>query len=240
MSTAAKNESATAQKIINHMNKDHVHNIEDFLVVYGHVDQDVAQRRPQMESITCSSMTLSYVDMNGGRSNLQIAIEPTLESLDDARAKLVEMSQKAAAKRGFSEYLVNEVPFLKSNKDYVAIAFFGVLYYCAIRPNHLKYALDRFEVPAGVQHYIMNYHTGFFRLLTFLHSVEAVVILYPLLRKFRMGTMKKIASMGLCVVEGAFFVSAFRLTVDKVMNPNRAKEQWSTYNFFKYKYTSYN
>lgn len=212
-------------RIINHMNKDHSHNIEDFLVIYAHVDPQVAERRPQMESLELGSMSLSYIDMHGTKCFIRIPIEPTLETFNDARSKLVEMSQIAARKRGFSEYLINDIPFFKSIKDYIAFALFFALYYFAIKPdvlNHLVY--DVLQIQPETAKYIMDYHIVVFRAILIIHSLEAIVILYPLLRKFRMGTLKKLTCLAFVLIEGIVFLGAFKETVDKAQNPNRNKE----------------
>lgn len=226
MTNGAKDDSHLIPRIVKHMNKDHVHNIEDFLVVYAHVDPDIAQRKPAMETLNLGSMSLSYIDMEGTKCFIRVPIQPTMSSFNDARSKLVEMSQIAARKRGFSEYLVHDIPFFKSLKDYLAFTLFFSLYLFAIKPHLLKYLVDDiFKIDVNISNYIMDYHQSVFRILLICHSLEAVVILYPLLRKFRMGTLKKFACLFLCLVEGMIFLSAFKETVDKAQNPNRNKEK---------------
>ncbi|KAG0682308.1 hypothetical protein C6P40_001906 [Pichia californica] len=224
--SAAKNGANLVPRIINHMNKDHVHNIEDFLVIYGHVDPSIAERRPAMEDLELGAMTLSYIDMQGTKCHVRIPIEPTLENFSDSRSKLVEMSQVAARKRGFSEYLINDIPFFNSVKDYVCVTLFFALYYFALKPHVLAYLVNEvFEVSPNVAKYILDYHVTIFRGILIIHSLEAIVILYPLLRKFRMGTLKKFACLLSTLIEGIVFLSAFKETIDRAQNPNRNKEK---------------
>lgn len=226
MSKATSDDSHLVPRIINHMNKDHSHNIEDYLVVYAHVDPEIAKRRPALETLNLGAMSLSYIDMEGTKCFIRVPIEPTMESFHDARAKLVEMAQVAAARRGFSEYLVNDVPFFSSFKDYVCVALFASLYTFAVKPHLLRYLVDDvLLLGPEISGYIMDYHVTVFRGLLLIHAVEAIVILYPLLRKFRMGTAKKLACLLLCLVEGIVFLSAFKEAVDRAQNPNRNKEK---------------
>lgn len=226
MTEKSKSGSNLVPRIITHMNKDHSHNIEDYLVIYGHVDPFVAQRRPTMEDLTLGSTTLSYIDMQGTKCFIRIPIEPTLESFNDARSKLIEMAQVSAHKRGFSEYVVNDVPFLNSFKDFLAILLFFSLYLFAIKPKFLKFLIfEVLNLNTEVSNYIMDYHLLVFRTILIIHSLEAMIILYPLLRKFRMGTLKKFTCLFLCLVEGIFFLSAFKEAVDRAQNPNRNKEK---------------
>lgn len=221
---ASSDDSHLIPRIINHMNKDHSHNLEDYLVVYAHVDPEIAKRRPTMETLNLGSMSLSYIDMEGTKCFIRIPIEPTMESFHDARAKLVEMAQVAAARRGFSEYLVNDVPFLTSFKEYVFVALFISLYTFALKPHLLQYIVDDvLALSPEASKFIMDYHVTLLRGLLLVHVAEAILILYPLLRKFRMGTLKKLSCLILCLIEGIFFLSAFKETVDRAQNPNRNK-----------------
>jgi hypothetical protein len=219
-------DNVITKRIVNHMNKDHVHNIEDFLVVYANVDSEVAQRNPRMETINLGSMSLSYIDMQGTKCVVRIPFQPSLDSLNNARSKLVEISQKAAQKRGFSEYLVNKVPFLTTTSDYIAIIVFFILYLFAIKQELLKYILDEFfQFPDNINYYILNYHTTFFRVLIGLHSIEAIGIVYPILRKHRMSTLKKIAALFLTLIEGVLFFKAYQREIQKAQNPKSKKEK---------------
>lgn len=214
-----------AQRIINHMNKDHLHNIEDYLVVYGNVDSEIAQRKPAMETIDLGSMSLSYIDMQGVKNIIRIPFQPSINSLRNARSKLVEMSQIAARKRGFSEYLVNKVPFMTTSLDYIAFALIGFLYVVAIKPDYMNYIVNEFfQFPESVNYYILNYHTSFFRFLIALHSIEAIGVVYPLLRKHRMGTFKKIISLFLTLIEGVIFYNAYKREIEKAANPKSKKQ----------------
>jgi len=226
MVDSASDDSHLISRIVKHMNKDHSHNIEDFLVIYGHVDQEMAKRNPAMESLSLGAMTLSYIDMEGTKNHVRIPIQPTMESFHDARSKLVEMAQISAHKRGFSEYVLNDVPFLANLIDYVAIFLFMALYFFAIKPFYLQLLLEEL-LPSGstISEYIMKYHVTLFRILLGLHSVEALLILYPLLRKYRMNTLKKYLCLLLCLIEGIIFLSSLKKSIEKAQNPNRSKEK---------------
>lgn len=225
MSSSSDN-TKIVERIIKHMNKDHAHNIEDILVIYAHVDPEIANRRPAMEDLGLESMTLSYVDMEGTKCNIKIPIQPTMESFGESRSRLVEMAQIAARKRGFSEYLVNDVPFMKTSKDWICMIIFFSLYFFALKPHYLEYLVnDVLEISPNVAQYILDYHVTLFRALLVIHSLEAMIILYPLLRKFRMGTLKKFTCLFLTLVEGIVFLSAFKEAVDRAQNPKRAKEK---------------
>lgn len=207
------------------MNKDHVHNIEDYLVVYGNVDAEIAQRRPTMETISLGAMSLSYIDMQGVKNIIRIPFQPSLNSFRDARSKLVEMSQIAAKRRGFSEYLVNTVPFMTTSLDYVAIGLIAFLYTIAIKPEYMEYLVyEFFQFPESVNYFLINYHTSFFRVLIALHSIEAIGVVYPLLRQHRMSTVKKMISLFLTLLEGVIFYNAYKREIEKAANPKSKKE----------------
>lgn len=226
MAKAGEDDSHLIPRIIKHMNKDHTHNLEDYLVVYGHVDPEIAQRKPTLETLNLGSMSISYIDMEGTKNFIRIPFEPTIESFHDARSKFVEMAQKAAARRGFSEYLLNDIPFLQSVKDYLAIGLFLTLYIFATKPDLLQYVLnDVLDISQQIKTIITDYHILAFRVILIVHSIEAVVILYPILRKYRMGTLKKLACLSLCLLEGIVFLSSFKVAIDRVQNPNRNKEK---------------
>lgn len=210
-------------RIIAHMNKDHVHNLEDYLVVYSHVDSEIAKRNPTLETLSLSSMTISYIDMHGTKCFIRIPFEPTLQSYRDSRNKLVEMAQKAAAKRGFSEYLINDIPF--KFKDWITVLLFISLYIFAYDPSILQYLIgdQLLNLSSNIQSYIMDYHITVFRTILIIHCLEAIVILYPLLRKFRMSTLKKMTCLLLCMMEGMVFLSSFKVAVDEAQNPKKPK-----------------
>ncbi|KGK39104.1 hypothetical protein JL09_g1784 [Pichia kudriavzevii] len=201
------------------MNKDHVHNLEDFLVIYGHVDQTMAQRNPRLETITLDAMTISFIDMGGSKENVKIFFQPSLDSLDDARIRLVEMSQNAAKKRGFSEHIVKKIPILRNWYDVPIFITMGVLYYWAMNLNSLLALVANFSTP--FQELIREYYISFFRVLVIIHVLESVLILYPLLRKYRVNIFQKLTALSITMVEGGFYINDFNRKIDEVSNPKK-------------------
>lgn len=213
-----------SKRIVDHMNNDHAHNLEDFLVISAHIDPLVASRKPTMESIDLSSMTISYIDMQGTKCHSRIPFEPSIESYGLVRERLVEMAQKAAAKRGFSEYLISDIPVPNTIREFVVIILFFSMYFGALKPDYLHWFIyDVLKLTGEIPDYIVNYNTSVFRVIIAVHLFEAMIILFPLTRTYRIPTHKKIVCMLLCFVEGIFFLSAFKLAVDRAQNPNRKK-----------------
>lgn len=206
-------------RIVKHMNKDHVHNLEDFLVIYGHVDQTMAQRNPRLETITLDAMTISFIDMGGSKENVKIFFQPSLDSLDDARIRLVEMSQNAAKKRGLSEHIVKKIPILRNWYDVPIFITMGVLYYWAMNLNSLLALVANFSTP--FQELIREYYISFFRVLVIIHVLESVLILYPLLRKYRVNIFQKLTALSITMVEGGFYINDFNRKIDEVSNPKK-------------------
>ncbi|GMM30894.1 hypothetical protein DAMA08_036390 [Martiniozyma asiatica (nom. inval.)] len=214
MSSASSNSEHMAIRLIDHVNKDHIHNLEDYLIVYGNVDANLASRKPTLENLQLGSMTISYIDMEGTKNFIRLPIEPCLDDLREARGKFIEMSQHASRKRGFSEHLIDRVPYPNSLKDAFAFVLFFGMWILAAKPDLLFWLVNALKLTTQWKEQILAWESKVFRGLIMLHSAEAMLILYPLLRKHRMGTAKKIICLALCLIEGVFFLGKFKDVID--------------------------
>lgn len=210
-------DSQILERIIKHMNKDHVHNLEDYLVVFGQVDLDMAKSDPKLDTMDLSSMTVSFLNDRGGRTFVRIPFEQRLETFRDARGQFVSMAAKAAKKRGFSEYIVNTVPKPTGTKDIIGIALFGTLWAISAKPEWAKVALTDFlHLGSSATGKILEYAPYLFKFLTVAHSMEAMLILYPLIRSHRMSIFNKVISLALTLVNGIIFIKAYKREITKV------------------------
>lgn len=208
-------EQEVVTRIMNHMNKDHVANMEDYLVVYGNVAEDLAKNSPSMDSMDLSSITVSFINERGGRTSVRIPFKHTLDSFRDARSQFVEMAQEAAGKRGFSEYVVNKIPAI-STAEYIWAPIFSCLWFFSAKPNILEGILnDNLHLNPETIESALYYVPRVFQGLVIVHAVEAVLILYPLIRKHRMGTLNKLISLTLCIFNGMFHIMQYKEEIRK-------------------------
>lgn len=203
-------------RIMAHMNKDHVHNLEDYLVVYGHVDLDLAKETPKLDAMDLSSMTLSFTNDRGGRTSVRVPFKHTLNSYRDARSQFVEMAQDAAKKRGFSEYLVNKVPVPNRPIDFLGMGIFLTLWLFAAQPTILETLFsDILKLNEAIVESVAHYVPMLFQFLIIAHSAEAMLLLYPLIRKHRMGTINKLLILGECLVNGILVIKVYKSEIER-------------------------
>lgn len=208
-------------RILSHMNKDHAHNLEDYLVVYGHVDETAASNNPTMETLSLDGFTISFTNANNGKTVIRIPFEPSLESYADAKTKLIQLAQEAAKRRGFSEYIVNEVPYFdKPIGAVVTIIMLTMIFFVAV-PTQLSNFLNMINISDSAKDVIKQYIAPVVRVLVAVHSIEAVLILYPLTRKHRMGFFNKLASLGWTMIQGMAFIAAYKRAISRATNPKK-------------------
>lgn len=211
-------------RILAHMNKDHAHNLEDYLVVYGNAAADLAQNTPQMDALDLTSMTLSFANERGGRTSVRVPLVRRLETYADARSVLVDMAAEAAHKRGFSEYIVNKVPLPKTFPPVMCLTTMLLLWFFSAFPNALERVMRACELDAHVPQ-TLAYVPQIFRGLMMIHSAEAVLILYPLMRQHRMSTANKVLGLTLCLFNGYFFIGAYKRLVRETASVGKRPER---------------
>ncbi|TID31070.1 hypothetical protein CANINC_000314 [Pichia inconspicua] len=209
-------------RILAHMNKDHAHNLEDYLVVFGHVDETAASRNPTMESLTLDGFTVSFTNAtNNSRTLIKIPFEPSLETYTDAKTRLVQLAQTAAKRRGFSEYIVNEVPYFDKPANVIVTIILAFVFFFVAMPTQLSNFLNLLNLSDSVKDKIQGYIAPVLRILIAIHSIEAILILYPLIRKHRMGFFNKLAALGWTMIQGVAFISAYKRAINRASSPRK-------------------
>lgn len=97
-------------RIMNHMNKDHSLSLFDYLNAYCamKIDPDDPKSSVKMVDITNDHLTLEYTWKGSPNTQkAEIAINPPMTSLRDARTALVRMAQDAAGSRGYATHRIS-------------------------------------------------------------------------------------------------------------------------------------
>lgn len=95
-------QAAAKKRIIDHMNADHQAALEYFLQVYCRVSPGDA-KGAQMEEISLSDMVIT-----AKRTRYSVPIDPPMQSLLDARHRIVDMYKYCLGKLGLSDITVTE------------------------------------------------------------------------------------------------------------------------------------
>lgn len=103
---SATSDAAAKERIISHMNADHSSSLSDYLQFYAHIQEPLAATAVLLD-ISLTKMTISTKSSPSGTTTTYIPIRPPMESLGDARVRLVDMAYEAMAGLGKSRYVVD-------------------------------------------------------------------------------------------------------------------------------------
>ncbi|SCV05606.1 LANO_0H11188g1_1 [Lachancea nothofagi CBS 11611] len=124
--------TSSPEGIVAHMNKSHKLALEDYLYAYGSVRFTDKIAHVRLENIDLTHMTLQFnhFDVEFEIEKV-ILLEPPLKDWSEARPRLVEMAETAAAKRGYSHVQINEISHPKGLGDYafIMLVFFPLACY---------------------------------------------------------------------------------------------------------------
>ncbi|KAL2007793.1 hypothetical protein VTN00DRAFT_7775 [Thermoascus crustaceus] len=98
----AEQQAVTKKRIVDHMNTDHQTALEYFLQVYCRVAPGAA-KGAQMEDISLSDMVIT-----AKRTRYSVPIDPPMQSLLDARHRIVDMYHHCLDRLGLSDITVTE------------------------------------------------------------------------------------------------------------------------------------
>lgn len=112
-------EAAIKIRIITHMNKDHVTDLEQYLQAFNGLSA-AAAAQPQLLDMTLDAMTIKSIS-----GVHKVAITPPLASLKGSRDKLVDMSRTAQSRLGISDIKITFLP----PAGFDLVVYSGVLFY---------------------------------------------------------------------------------------------------------------
>jgi hypothetical protein len=200
-------------RILSHMNKDHALSVEDYLVVYGNVPIGLKISNIKMTEISLKHLTISFKheDIEFDVTKI-IPFEPPLESLSEARVRLVEMAKFAAAERGLAHFQVkgykkpalSELPLALLIISPLLVFLFPVL----LKNQYVARFLSGSTVSSLVKYSIHIYYASIV-----IHALEAYFLLEPLMERYRVPTEFKIEWYVTVLLEGFPAIKRFRKLV---------------------------
>ncbi|WPK25975.1 hypothetical protein PUMCH_003317 [Australozyma saopauloensis] len=214
-------DSATKERIIGHMNRDHQLALVDYTVVYG--KQPLASFRPSsvvISDINTKSVTLRFEQANGTIKTVEVEFEKAVEadnltvsSSADIKGKLIAMAEYAAKKQGFSHKQVKTVAKPRSGISYTMYALAVVLSATYVKPSLVRNVLSSIGLQnstllakwAFVERNISPIFLGTY----LIHIMEIVFVMLPKARKYRMPRETAMAWVGMNFIEG--FLAFIRL-----------------------------
>lgn len=229
-----------SDRIVKHMNEGHAHNLEDYLVVEGHVpEKDV--KDPQMESIDLNSMTISYAsgpnslkttelsrdetakpekdEPNGQRTSVVIKFDPPMKELSDSRELLVKLAKQDAHKRGYSAFKIRKVPVPDTWKEFIYLVIFAGVVYVAYTPVKSQAFLKKtFNLSPSIAEKVVLATKWLLNMVYAAHLTEISLILNPILSKFRISWPQRIVAYLESFIEGALFLDKLESVISKLEN----------------------
>lgn len=193
----------TVERILSHMNKDHSHNLEDYLVVISKVSPKLASQSPVLTSLTIDCFTIEYAH----KQSANIPFTPPLADLSEAKARLIELANECASARGYSAHRITKVPTPKTKQDAFVYTTILSSVAFAIRPS----LLSTIGLGGSNLKYWIGPAVGF---VMAVHAIEAV-ILGKMLIKYRVPTLEKIKAFAFISVEGVFMLKKIKAIAQK-------------------------
>lgn len=179
-------------RIMSHMTKDHALSLFDYLNAYCamNIDPDDPKSSVKMIDITNDHMTLEYTWKGSPNAQkAEIAINPPMNSLRDARTSLVKMAQEAAGSRGYATNRIStyESPFTNV-RDVVTMAIVLVAVIPTLRNSLLELIPNNGEPDSALNSFIaFSKDAGWIPAVVAaaIHVGEAVFLLKPKIVKYR-------------------------------------------------------
>lgn len=201
------------ERIIGHMNKEHTISLYDYLFHYGGVSLDPFDSRTsvKMTGIDLESITLSFRRVEGQEDEKKIIpINPPMDTMVSARNVLVDMAREAANAQQFSPHQIKEyIPpsFAPMEVITISVTIFTII--VAIYPSIALFfpyigpiVYTRPLLPLGTC------------LAT--HSAESLLVLSPLLRKYRVPPPNRLKWVLNHLIEGYPTIQRFNAITAKL------------------------
>lgn len=201
------------ERIIGHMNKDHPLSLYDYLSHYGGVSLDPFDSRTSvtMTGIDLESITLSFRRVEGQEEEKKvIPINPPMDTMVSARNVLVDMARESANAHQFSPYQVKDYSppsFAPMEALTISLTLFTVV--VALFPSIALFfpyigpiVFARPLLPLGTC------------LAT--HCAESLLVLRPLLRKYRVPPPARLKWVLSHLIEGYPTIQRFKAITAKL------------------------
>lgn len=212
---------STKERIINHMNKDHQLALADYLVVYA--KKAVSTFRPssvQISDINTEIIKLRFEESNGTIKTIELewnkVDEPenvVVESASDIKPKLVSMAKHAARKQGYSHLKVKKAVFEFSGMSYFMYGFAAVFTATLVKPDLIRGILTTVglgENPLLSKWLFVERNIkAIYCTIYGIHLMEALLVMRPMTRRYRMSTETALKWAGMNYIEG--FLAILRL-----------------------------
>lgn len=180
MSSKHAQVGASKESIVKHMNTEKTDSIRHCLQAFNGVPF-YKLRNARMTNISLNNMELSY----SGRK-FTLPLNPPLESMNEARQRIVELDNNALQILGRSDVPITK--FVPVNLRHPVSAFlFGLSIFCWVsfssganfQPGSLLYD-NVFRHTPGFAQGCFNIQHGFIRLVIFSHGIEALIMAWKL------------------------------------------------------------
>ncbi|KAF5095239.1 hypothetical protein D0Z03_001884 [Geotrichum reessii] len=182
---------ATKNRILSHMTRDHRLCLIDYLAYYKNIDiplDSAVAATVEMSSIELDHFTVSYTPVGASKPEVaRFDFTPPLDSLADARGALVERAKESAHKRGFetSRVTIFQIP---DKPLEIAILVLELLQFPAIAKLVVTAGLPSLALADYVPQ-LGPY--GLLGALAVVHSVEALFLMLPKLKRYRVPAPQK-------------------------------------------------
>lgn len=205
--------SEMKDRILKHMNKDHRLSLFDYLEYYGRVPLDGLdpKNRVEMVDIELDHLTLQYSSHFEQRVSRRIDLQPPLKSLAGAREKLVEMAHTAATALGVSPTQVKHYKWPQTPGAWLSSSTGLILVLGGL--TH-EFGLAKRFYPTYDQS-LQRFRLFLVLFLILIHIGECILIMRPLMKKYRVPYDVRPQWYLSCVLEGFFSWVRFKSLVKK-------------------------
>ncbi|CAN3355705.1 hypothetical protein DICA3_B14598 [Diutina catenulata] len=208
--------SDPSKRIIGHMNKSHAIALEDYLVVYGNVD-NIDDNSAAIKNIDTELVEVEYRSNGEVRThvirwnNAPEQENVQVKEMGDLKGKLVSMAKYAAEKRGYSHTRVTKA-LLPNSPDQIVMYFVFVLaVWRRVNPASFQVTFGSYiaaavaNVPArllpAAEWIVANGHK-IVTAMYWVHLGEVFAVMLPMTRKYRVPLGVKLQWCIMNIIEG--------------------------------------
>ena len=178
----SKNSNSTEATIIKHMNTVRQDSLSFYLQVYNNVPAS------DTKSVRLEDVTLNDLLITAAGTRYTVAINPPMNSLSDARPRLIAMHKECLSRLGLSDIVINEYRLPRGGQA-VAFVLCASFYILSARrsnflPGSVVYDSLLHKVPS-IAGYCYDHHPVAFLAFLGVHSMEAVLLAVKRLRVHR-------------------------------------------------------
>lgn len=171
-------------RILEHMNKDHMVSLYDFLAYYEGIKLDYSNPSHSVElvDVELDHITLNYIK-NGHSKTIVTPLDPPLKSLGEARVRFVKMAFEAADAFQVSPYQIKSFHPPAQPISGIIASLFGTCAFVALSPRSVGRILQRRS--PHLAHFIRQNARRIFVATIIIHLLEYFLFLRAKLDKFR-------------------------------------------------------